>query len=139
MATQILTQTRAKKQETPTERGKALGRDGYSIAESAYCRNLYEVRRPDGVKYLVDVTARTCSCPASVPCKHLAFVDACRRFAERVDRLQRAVDWARVDMEEARSRGRLVAEFETTFLVKVAQLADVVGEGAWAAEMGWTQ
>jgi hypothetical protein len=38
----------------------------------AYVRcNVLYVRKPDGTKYIVSPYQQTCSCPASVRCKHL--------------------------------------------------------------------
>ena len=48
------------------DRAREAAKSGYSIAENIYCHGLFEVRRPDGLKYLVDLeTAQpTCTCPA---------------------------------------------------------------------------
>lgn len=62
------------------ERAREAARTGYALSELINLRNFYFVHKPNGDKYLVDATAQTCDCPASVTCKHIGLVEIARNY-----------------------------------------------------------
>lgn len=82
------------------DRAREAARTGYSIAENIYCHGLFEVRSPDGLKYLVDLKGEEpiCTCQASCKCKHVGLVEIAQRYAATLDR--RALEIARTARRE---------------------------------------
>lgn len=81
-------------------RAKMLGKLGYTLSENAYCRGLFEVRKPNGTVYQVDPVEQECSCPATVrDCAHVLFVRRCVEFVAAMER-------RRVMVAERKGRGR---------------------------------
>jgi hypothetical protein len=71
---------------TREQKSRMMGRAGYSISQNIYCPGLFRVTPPKGAPYSVDLNARTCNCADFTgpwhtgPCKHILWVELCRRF-----------------------------------------------------------
>ena len=93
----------AKSEQTPGERADQLHALGYKCRRTSTF-GVYTLKKPDGTRYTVNCVNWHCSCPASVTCKHLMFVQWAWTF-----------DQAKADLEAARARNFMVEMYETAF------------------------